>query len=111
MLLCPHSHANLYAILPAGVDSDPLRNGFSATSLDEDEVERLLDACIRHSDYWSGFKVAAMVLLGTSMGFRGWLFCLLLYEDYNGLLMCMPATHSTMSQATTSWTQSSVFWH
>jgi len=67
MLLCPHSHANLYAILPAGVDSDPLRNGFSATSLDEDEIERLL-ACIRHSDHWIGFKVAAMVLLGTSMG-------------------------------------------
>jgi hypothetical protein len=64
MLLSPHSHANLYAIVPAGVDSDPLRNGFSATSLDEDEVERLLDACIRHSDHWSGFKVAAMVLLG-----------------------------------------------
>ncbi len=97
MLLSPHSHANLYAILPAGVDSDPLRNGFSATSLDEDEVERLLDACIRHSDHWSGFKVAAMVLLGTSMGFRGQLFFLLLYEDYNGLLMCMPATHSMMS--------------
>jgi len=97
MLLCPHSHANLYAILPAGVDSDPLRNGFSATSLDEDEVERLLDACIRHSDHWSGFKVAAMVLLGTSMGFRGQLFCLLLYEGYNGLLMSMPATHSMMS--------------
>ncbi len=56
------------------MDSDPLRNGFSATSLDEDEVERLLDACIRHSDHWSGFKVAAMVLLGTSMGFRGQLF-------------------------------------
>ena len=78
------------------MDSDPLRNGFSATSLDEDEVERLLDACMRHSDHWSGFKVAAMVLLMTSMGFRGALFCLLLYAEYTGTLMCMPATHSMM---------------
>ncbi len=54
-----------------GPDSDPLRDGFQATSLDQDEVERILDACMKHSDHWSGFKVAAMVLLGTAMGFRG----------------------------------------
>jgi len=47
---------------------DPLRDGFQATSLDQDEVERILDACILHSDHWNGFRVAAMVLLGTSMG-------------------------------------------
>ncbi len=35
-------HANRYSTWNAGVDSDPLRNGFAATSLDEDEVERLL---------------------------------------------------------------------
>ncbi|DBA86787.1 TPA: hypothetical protein ACH3X1_016630, partial [Trebouxia sp. C0004] len=54
-----------------GPDSDPLRDGFQATSLDQDEVERILDACIKHNDHWSGFRVAAMVLLGTAMGFRG----------------------------------------
>ncbi|DBB15863.1 TPA: hypothetical protein ACH3X3_004053 [Trebouxia sp. C0006] len=54
-----------------GPDADPLRDGFQATSLDQDEVERILDACIKHSDHWSGFKVSAMVLLGTAMGFRG----------------------------------------
>ncbi|DBB00884.1 TPA: hypothetical protein ACH3X1_000803 [Trebouxia sp. C0004] len=50
-----------------------LRDGFQATSLDQDEVERILDACIKHSDHWSGFKVAAMVLLWTAMamGSRG----------------------------------------
>ena len=55
----------------AGPHSDPLRAGFQATSLDSDEVVRLLDACIRHQDHFNGFKVAAMVLLGTAMGFRG----------------------------------------
>ncbi len=89
-------HANRYSTWNAGVDSDPLRNGFAATSLDEDEVERLLDACIRHSDHWSGFKVAAMVLLGTSMGSRGALCCLLLYAEYIGRFTCMPETHSMM---------------
>jgi len=59
----------------AGPDSDPLRDGFQATSLDGDEVVRLLDACMRHQDHFSGFKVAAMVLLGTSMGFRGKMCC------------------------------------
>jgi len=54
-----------------GPGHDPLRDGFQATSLDPEEVERILDACIQHSDHWSGFKVAAMVLLGTAMGFRG----------------------------------------
>ncbi|KAL0050697.1 hypothetical protein WJX82_005328 [Trebouxia sp. C0006] len=54
-----------------GPHSDPLRDGFQATSLDQNEVERIHDACIRHSDHWNGFRVAAMVLLGTSMGFRG----------------------------------------
>ncbi|DBA78606.1 TPA: hypothetical protein ACH3X1_008536 [Trebouxia sp. C0004] len=54
-----------------GRDADPLRDGFQPTSLDQDEVERILDACIKHSDHWSIFKVAAMVLLGTAMGFRG----------------------------------------
>ncbi len=58
------------ALTCTGPDSDPLRDGFQATSLDQDEVERILDACIKHSDHWSGFKVA-MVLLGTAMGFRG----------------------------------------
>ena len=55
----------------AGPHTDPLRDGFQATSLDSDEVVRILDACIRHQDHFNGFKVAAMVLLGTSMGFRG----------------------------------------
>ena len=55
----------------SGPNSDPLRDGFQATSLDQDEVERMLDACILHNDHWNGFRVAAMVLLGTSMGFRG----------------------------------------
>lgn len=45
----------------AGPNSDPLRDGFQATSLDSDEVVRLLDACIRHQDHLNGFKVAAMV--------------------------------------------------
>ncbi|KAL0043991.1 hypothetical protein WJX82_000104 [Trebouxia sp. C0006] len=54
-----------------GPHTDPLRDGFQATSLDSDEVVRILDACIRHQDHFNGFKVAAMVLLGTSMGFRG----------------------------------------
>ncbi len=64
-----------------GPGSDPLRDGFQATSLDGDEVVRLLDACIRHHDHFNGFKVAAMVLLGTSMGFRGkwWCCCALLH--------------------------------
>ncbi len=63
-----------------GPDNDPLRDGFQATTLDGDEVVRLLDACMRHQDHFNGFKVAAMVLLGTSMGFRGkmWCCCLLL---------------------------------
>jgi len=61
-----------------GPDSDPLRGGFQATSLDGDEVVRLLDACMRHQDHFNGFKVAAMVLLGTSMGFRGKMCCCLL---------------------------------
>ena len=52
----------------AGPNSDPLRDGFQATSLDSDEVVRILDACIRHQDHFNGFKVAAMLLLGTSMG-------------------------------------------
>jgi len=55
----------------SGPNSDPLRDGFQATSLDQEEVQRILDACILHSDHWNGFRVAAMVLLGTSMGFRG----------------------------------------
>ncbi len=59
------------ALKCTGPDGDPLRDGFKATSLDQDEVERILDACIKHSDHWSGFKVATMVLLGTAMGFRG----------------------------------------
>ncbi|KAL0032293.1 hypothetical protein WJX79_002910 [Trebouxia sp. C0005] len=54
-----------------GPNSDPLRDGFQATSLDSDEVVRVLDACITHQDHFNGFKVAAMLLLGTSMGFRG----------------------------------------
>ncbi|KAL0028847.1 hypothetical protein WJX77_000806 [Trebouxia sp. C0004] len=54
-----------------GPNTDPLRDGFQATSLDSDEVVRLLDACMRHQDHFNGFKVAAMVLLGTAMGFRG----------------------------------------
>jgi len=59
------------ALTCTGPDSDPLRDGFQATSLDQDEVERILDACIKHNDHWSGFKVSAMVLLGVAMGFRG----------------------------------------
>jgi len=59
------------ALICTDPDTDPLRDGFQATSLDQDEVERILDACIKHSDHWSGFKVATMVLLGTAMGFRG----------------------------------------
>ena len=55
----------------AGPNSDPLRDGFQATSLDSDELVRILDACITHQDHFNGFKVAAMLLLGTSMGFRG----------------------------------------
>ena len=61
----------MFVLLCKGPDADPLRDGFQATSLDQGEVERILDACIKHSDHWSGFKVAAMVLLGTAMGFRG----------------------------------------
>ena len=55
----------------AGPNSDPLRDGFQACGLDSDEVVKLLDACIRHDDHFNGFKVAAMILLGISMGFRG----------------------------------------
>jgi len=47
-------------LICTGPDIDPLRDGFQATSLNQDEVERLLDACIKHNDHWSGFKVAAM---------------------------------------------------
>jgi hypothetical protein len=62
---------SIFALFCTGPDADPLRDGFQATSLDQDEVERILDACIKHSDHWSGFKVSAMVLLRTAMGFRG----------------------------------------
>jgi len=62
--------------LSAGPGNDPLRDGFQATSLDQDEVERILSACIQHRDHWSGFKVAAMVLLGTAMGFRDLYTCM-----------------------------------
>ena len=48
---------------PAGPDSDPLRNGFQATSLDSDEVVRLLDACIRHQDHFDGIQGQVMLLL------------------------------------------------
>lgn len=51
----------------AGPDNDPRRNGFQATSLDSDEVVKLLDACI-HQDHFNVLKVAAMVLLGTLIG-------------------------------------------
>ncbi len=61
---------SIFALFCIGPDADPLRDGFHATSLDQDEVERILDACIKHSDHWSGFKVAATVLLGTAMGFK-----------------------------------------
>ena len=47
----------------AGPDSDPLRNGFQATSLDSDEVVRLLDACIRHQDHFNGIHGQVMLLL------------------------------------------------
>ena len=53
-----------------GLNSDPLRDGFQATSLISDVV-RLLDACIKHQDHFDGLRVAAMVLLGTAMGSRG----------------------------------------
>ena len=55
----------------AGPDNDPLRDGFQATSLDSDAVVRLLDACI-HQDHFNVFKVAAVVLLGTSIGDFNW---------------------------------------
>jgi hypothetical protein len=42
----------------AGSDNDPLTDRFQATSLDGDEVVRLLDACMRHQDHFNGFKVA-----------------------------------------------------
>jgi hypothetical protein len=58
----------LMCIGPCG---DHLRDGLQATSMDGDEVVRLLDTCIRHHDHFNGFKVAAMVVLGTSMVFRG----------------------------------------
>ena len=68
----------------AGPNSDPLRDGFQATSLDSDEVVRLLDACIRYQDHFNGFKVAAMVLLGTAMGFRGKMYsCCLLMSTFS----------------------------
>ncbi|DBA91086.1 TPA: hypothetical protein ACH3X1_016051 [Trebouxia sp. C0004] len=53
-----------------GPDNDSLRDGFQATSLDSDEVAKLLDACIRPQGHFHGFKIAAMLLLGTAMGFR-----------------------------------------
>ena len=62
---------SIFALFCTGPDADPFRDGFQATSLDQDEVERILDACIKHSDHWSGFKVSATVLLETAMGFRG----------------------------------------
>ncbi|DBA81418.1 TPA: hypothetical protein ACH3X1_007208 [Trebouxia sp. C0004] len=55
-----------------GPDSDPLRDGFQATSLDQDEVERILDACIKHSDHWSGFKQVVVPLTG-KVNSSGWL--------------------------------------
>ena len=50
------------ALICTGPDSDPLRDGFQATSLDQYEVEGIMDACIKHSDHWSGFKVAAIIV-------------------------------------------------
>ena len=47
----------------AGPDSDPWRNGFQATSLDSDEVVRLLDACVRHHDHFNGIQGQVMLLL------------------------------------------------
>ena len=46
--------------IAVGPGRHPLRDGFQATSLDHDEVERILDACIQHADHWKIFKVAAM---------------------------------------------------
>ncbi|DBA79191.1 TPA: hypothetical protein ACH3X1_009011 [Trebouxia sp. C0004] len=40
-----------------GADSDPLRDGFQATSLDGDEVVRVLDACIRHQDQFNALDL------------------------------------------------------
>jgi hypothetical protein len=50
-----------------GPCGDHLKDGLQATSLDGDEVVRLLDTCTRHHDHFNGFKVAAIVVLGTSI--------------------------------------------
>ena len=61
---------SIFALFCTGPDADPLRDGlpYEATSLDQGEVERILGACIKHSDHWSGFKVSAMVLLEDCLG-------------------------------------------
>ncbi|DBA67959.1 TPA: hypothetical protein ACH3X2_013999 [Trebouxia sp. C0005] len=79
-----------------GPHSDPLRDGFQATSLDSDEVVRLLDACIRHQDHFNGFKVAAMVLLGTAMGESKVVSPVLSCPSLGGIWTCeRPSTTST----------------
>ena len=70
-LFCTGPDAQRLAVSISRSRADPLKDGFQASSLDQDEVEHILDACIKHSDHWSGFKVSAMVLLRTAMGFRG----------------------------------------
>jgi len=96
-----------------GLGADPLRDGFQATSLDQDEVERILDACIKHSDHWSGFKVSAMVLLGTAMGFRGklkmqrWAAVTLHYQELHWIELEL--SRNLCPQVMTLWMLSQVY--
>lgn len=99
---------SMFAWFCIGPDADRLRDGFQATSLDQDEVERILDACIKHSDHWSGFKVAAM-------GFRGkfnmqrWAAVTLQYQELHVLSseMCVLGWWPYGSQAEFASTDSS----
>ena len=51
---------SIFALFCIGPDADPLMGGFRATGLDQNRVGRTLDACVKHTDHWSGLAVAAM---------------------------------------------------
>lgn len=63
------------------------------------KLQDLLDACIRDRDHFSGFKVAAMVLLGTAIGANHGLSYLFLYS----ILSKAHAGNVSNTQLSISW--------
>lgn len=62
-------------------------------------LKDILDACIRHRDHCNGWKVAAMVLLGTAIGANHGLSYLFLYS----ILSKAHAGNVTNTQLSFSW--------